>query len=175
MKAKVLDLDWLTEFVVNKETGELTSQTKLVQFMQILTETSNDAVFATQLIKLFIDYLWERFFDKILNELFLPYVYFFCSFQLLAIYFSNFHVEDGEELTMFFKILSLFVYAAVFYLGFNYIKLELREMAESQKRDQEQGISKWSSILDFQNVIDYLTILLVALFSIASFCELLFW
>ena len=97
MKARVLDFNWLSDLEPGKS-GKYDdpNDTAIRKFVRILAHTKNDSVFATQQVRILVDYLWNRYFYVILEQLFMPYLCFFLSFHLLVTWFTFKGIQSEE-------------------------------------------------------------------------------
>lgn len=82
IEAKILDFNWV---FIGDNAGRL---------VKILSETDNDEIFATAQIRVFVDFMWQGYFSAILEQLFIPFIFYFVSFILYTGYFS--HHEENE-------------------------------------------------------------------------------
>lgn len=82
VEAKILDFNWV---FVGDNAARLT---------KILAETDNDEIFATAQIRVFVDFMWQGYYSAIMDQLFIPFIFYFVSFILYTGYFS--HHEENE-------------------------------------------------------------------------------
>lgn len=83
VEAKVLDFNWVF-------TGD-----NAERLVKILAKTENDQIFATEQIRVFVDFMWDGFFYAILKYLFIPYCLYFLAFIVYTSYFS--HGEGADS------------------------------------------------------------------------------
>jgi len=104
VEAKILDFDW----VFNGDNS--------AKFIKILCETENNEVFACDQVRVFIDFMWQGYYQAIFNSLFVPFVGYFTSFVLYATYFANI---DTPTLDLSFMLkLSLIIVFGKTYVTF---------------------------------------------------------
>lgn len=81
---KVLDFDWVVRSKTKQnqanESADDVDQVK--DLLEILAKTPNDNVFSTSHVRVMIEFMWEKYYEKILHQLFVPYCLFFVSFHL---------------------------------------------------------------------------------------------
>jgi len=101
VEAKILDFNWI--FVGDNS----------ARLIKILSETDNDEIFATAQIRVFVDFMWQGYYDAIMEQLFIPFVFYFVSFILYTGYFS--HFEDDElSFNFMMEIVTLVIFGKTF-------------------------------------------------------------
>ena len=101
VEAKILDFNWI--FVGDNS----------ARLIKILSETDNDEIFATAQIRVFVDFMWQGYYDAILSQLFLPFVFYFVSFILYTGYFSH-HEDDELSINFILEIVTLVIFGKTF-------------------------------------------------------------
>lgn len=109
VEARVLDFSWVF-------TGD-----NAAKFLQILSKTDNDEIFATSQVRVFIDFMWDGYFNAILRSLFLPYCCFTLTFLLYALVFSQ---EPSNNLSwMYFGKIACIVYWGKMFVTFTILEI----------------------------------------------------
>ena len=98
VEAKILDFSWVF-------TGK-----NAAFVIQILSQSQNDAIFATAQIRVFIDFMWKSYFRAILWYMFVPFVANFLSFLLYSSYFAQIYRANMTEGHNAGELASLIVY-----------------------------------------------------------------
>lgn len=101
IEAKILDFNWV---FIGDNTARL---------IKILANTSNDEIFATDQIRVFVDFMWIGYFDAIFDRLFLPFLLYFASFIAYTGYFSHFE-ENHLSFEFIVKICCLVTFGKTF-------------------------------------------------------------
>ena len=148
VEARVLDFSWVF-------TGD-----NAAKFLQILSKTDNDEIFATSQVRVFIDFMWDGYFTAILKSLFLPYCCFTLTFLLYALIFSQ---SDSKNLSFeyFAKI------ACIVYWGKMFVTFTILEIIQSRRI----GLSYFT---DFWNLIDLAALLISAFYMVGSLSGFLY-
>ena len=100
VEAKLLEFNW----IFNKENA--------AKFITILSETDNDEIFATQQVRVLIEFLWQGYFEAITKQLFYPFIVYIVSFSYYATYLSKEH--DNEFNFIFCLEMACLVIAGKF-------------------------------------------------------------
>lgn len=101
VEAKILDFNWV--FIGDNA----------ARMMEILSSTDNDEIFACAQIRVFVDFMWQGYYDAIFSQLFLPFIFYFLSFILYTGFFS--HHEENELSTQFIcEIVCLVIFGKTF-------------------------------------------------------------
>lgn len=101
VEVRLLDFDWLF------------TQNNAATLIKILAETANDEIFSCTQVRIFVDFMWNRYYQAIRNQLFIPYCVYFLSFVLYATSIG-YHVGNTLDLGMVMELACL----AIFGLGF---------------------------------------------------------
>ena len=143
VEAKLLEFPWIF------------SGQNAAKFISILAETDNDEIFATQQIRVLIEFLWVGYREAILKQLFYPFVVYMVSFSFYVTYLSKEH--DNEFNMLFVMEMACLVIAGK--VGMNFLILESIQIA----RD------KFNYFTDFWNLMDLTSLILNITY---VFCEL---
>ena len=82
VEAKLLEFNWI--FI-----GQ-----NAAKFVTVLSETDNDDIFATQQIRVLIEFLWQGYFKAIRDKLFIPFVGYMVSYSFYVTYLSKEHSNE---------------------------------------------------------------------------------
>jgi hypothetical protein len=101
VEAKVLDFNWI---FIGDNSARLTD---------ILANTDNDEIFAQAQIRVFVDFMWQGYFDAIFNQLFIPFIFYFVAFIAYTGYFAK---NESSELSLPFilEICCIVVFGKTF-------------------------------------------------------------
>lgn len=104
VKAKILDFNW----IFNGDNAE--------KFIKTLSDTDNDAIFATESIRVLIRFLWDGYFDVITTTLFYPFVVYFIAFCMFV---TSYSVEHNNDLDFHFVMeMACLVITGKLYINF---------------------------------------------------------
>ena len=143
VEAKLLEFNWIF------------SGQNAAKFVSALAETDNDEIFATQQVRVLIEFLWVGYREAILKQLFYPFVVYMIMFSFYVTYLSKEH--DNEFNTLF--VLEMFCLVVAGKVGMNFLLLEIIQMS----RD------KLDYFTDFWNLMDLTSLILNITY---VFCEL---
>ena len=128
VEAKILDFNWV--FIGDNN----------ARFTKILAETDNDEIFACAQVRVYIDFMWQGYYNAIFSQLFMPFVLYFGSFIAYTGYFS--HFESNElSINFWLEMICLVMF------GKTYITFIILEIIQIKNN----GISYF---FDAQNIID---------------------
>lgn len=101
VEAKILDFNWV--FIADNS----------ARLTKILATTDNDEIFATAQIRIFVDFMWEGYFTAIMNQLFIPFIFYFVSFVAYTGFFSH-HEDDNLSIPFVLEIICLVVFGKTY-------------------------------------------------------------
>lgn len=127
VEAKILDFNWV---FIGDNTARL---------IKTLSETDNDEIFATSQIRVFVDFMWQGYYDAIFSQLFVPFIFYFVSFILYTGYFSH-HEEDELGMKFILEICSLVVF------GKTFITFLILEMIQIKNRGLSYFFDVWNLV-----------------------------
>jgi len=84
--------------------------------IQTLAETDNDEIFAQDQIRVFVDFMWQGYYESILYQLFVPFLFYFASFIAYTGYFAK--LENLEINAEFIAKISCIVIFGKAFLTF---------------------------------------------------------
>ena len=114
--------------------------------IQILAETSNDAIFATAQIRVFIEFMWKFYFDAICFQLFLPYVVYMGTFTIYASFMANTPLNEMSFIGNVLRVICLLVFVP---LWAKFLNLELKQV----RGDPVAYASNFWNILDMVSLV----------------------
>ena len=109
IEAKILDFNWL---FVGGNAGK---------FLKILAETENDEIFACSQISVFIDFMWNVYYNAIFTYLFVPFVIHFVAFILYTGHFCHVHAEMSADFV--FKVACIVVLVSTYII---FVRFEVK-------------------------------------------------
>lgn len=109
------------------------------RMMNILASTDNDEIFAQAQIRVFVDFMWQGYYEAIFNQLFLPFILYFLSFIAYTGYFSRF--EDTDiDINFVCEILCIVIFGKTFVTFF------ILEMIQVKNRGLSYFLDVWNMI-----------------------------
>lgn len=163
VEVKLLDFNWV--FIGDNA----------ARLLRVLSTTENDSIFAQAQIRVFVDFMWQGYYDAIFSQLFLPFICYFLSFILYTTYFAH-HKIDDISFNFIMKIICLVVF------GKTFVTMLILEIIKFRS----QG---WTYFLNLSSVTDCLSLILNTVYVIgqlagrdeeelnviAAVCLLLMW
>ena len=133
VEAKVLDFNWV-----------FTSD-NAARLVKILADSSNDEIFATDQIRVFVDFMWEGYFYAILDNLFIPFCFYFLAFILYSGYFSH---QESDQLSWIFvgEICCLVTFGKMF------VTFTVLEIIQLRSTGISYFYNMWN-LIDFSSLI----------------------
>merc|ERR1712003_589862 len=110
-----------------------------MRLMKILAETDNDEIFATSQIRVFVDFMWQGYYDAIFSQLFMPFLFYFISFIAYTGYFSHF---EGDELSVNF----ICEVVCVVIFGKTFVTFLILEMIQIRNRGLSYFTDVWNMV-----------------------------
>ena len=170
VEAKILDFNWV---FIGDNTARL---------IKTLSETDNDEIFATSQIRVFVDFMWQGYYDAIFSQLFIPFILYFASFILYTGYFSH-HEEDELSMKFILEMVSLVVF------GKTFVTFLILEMIQIKNRGLSYFFDVWNLVDIFSltlnmiyvfgevmNAISHETLQIIASFAIfLMWFKLFYW
>ena len=136
VEAKLLEFNWI--FI-----GQ-----NAAKFIAVLAETENDEIFATQQVRVLIEFLWQGYYAAIRDKLFIPFVFYMAAYSCYVTYLSKEHSNEFNAL--YCCEMACLVLAGK--LGLRFLLLEAIQIS----RD------RWAYFTDFWNLLDLCSLALNA-------------
>lgn len=143
VEAKLLEFNWIF------------SGQNAAKFVTCLSDTDNDEIFATEQVRVLIEFLWVGYKETIMKQLFYPFVVYMMSFSFYVTYLSKEH-DNSFNLLFCAEMFCLVLCGKV---GLNFVMLELIQIA----RDRLNYFKDFWNLLDLTSLILNITYV---------FCEL---
>lgn len=138
IEAKILDFNWV--FIEDNSAN----------LIEALAETDNDEIFAQDQIRVFVDFMWQGYFDAILNQLFIPFLVYFISFIAYTGYFAK-HEEKDISFNFVCEMACIVLFGKTF---FTFLILEMIQIKKNG----------FSYFIDIWNVIDISSLIINVVF-----------
>ena len=119
-------------------------------FIALLSRCSNDEIFATEQIRVLIEFFWQGYFKAIINLLFLPFTVYMALFSFYVTY-------NSRERTNEFSLLFCLEMASIVIMGKCFMRFILLESIQL-------SINGWGYFKSFWNYIDVGSLILNAIY-----------
>lgn len=120
VELSILEFDWIFE-------GE-----SAVSFMKHLANTDNDDLFAIPSLRIIIMFLWQRYFYKIRNKIFLPFIAYFTFFIVYVTHIFEKKVQYPDSHSAYsldIWFLSMVLLGIAFFFGLEMRQIYLQKLS----------------------------------------------
>ena len=124
--------------------------------LSVLANTSNDAIFATAQIKVFVEFMWRLYFTAIFRTMFMPFLVNFISFILYSSWFA--HDASSTEVNV---SIGEMICIGVYVVSLAYLLVKEAVTFRS--------MTMWKYFTDPWNILDIISIILNITYTV---CEL---